>query len=72
MLDFIYHMTFRLLSNLISGVKCYNFVNIYTCSFVMDIITFPENMLSILLHGVISLPEATSKIICNIYGPRRE
>ena len=41
------------------GKKCYNFV------IVMDVITFPENLqttsgLSILLHGVISLPDAMS------------
>ena len=39
MLDSIYHMTLRLLLNLISGVKCYDFRNVD-----MHIITFPENM----------------------------
>ena len=41
----------------------------------MDVITFPENLLttsglSILLHGVISLPDATSYDKCrwNIFG----
>ena len=41
MLDSIYHMTLRLLWNLIFAVKRYNFV--YVRNIVMDIITFPEN-----------------------------
>ena len=36
MLESFYHMTLRLLLNLISGVKRYNFV-------IMDVITFPLN-----------------------------
>ena len=63
MLDSIYHMTLRLLWNLISAVKTLYFC--YVRNVVMDVITFPVNLyttsyLSILLHGVISLPDATS------------
>ena len=48
MLDSIYHMTLKLLKNHISCVKCYA-TYLKTAS-----------GLSILLHGVISLPDATS------------
>ena len=63
-LDSIYHMTLRLLLNLISAVKTLWFCH-YVRNVVMDIITFPDNRLStsglqILLHGVISLTDATS------------
>ena len=37
-LDSIYHMTLKLIKNLISAVKRHNFV------IVMDIITLPENL----------------------------
>ena len=59
MLDYFYRMALRLL--------CCK--TLYLCHYVrnvfMDVITFPENLqttsgLSILLHGVISLPDATS------------
>ena len=58
-LDSIYYMTLRLLWNLISGVKTYNFVIMYAT------LLWPVNLkttggLSILLHGVISLPDVTS------------
>ena len=43
MLDSIYHMTLRLPSNLISGVKKIRFCH-YVRNIIMDIITFPENM----------------------------
>ena len=64
MLDSIYHMTLRLLSNLISAVKTLYFCH-YVRNIVMDIITFPVNLkttscLSILLHGFISVPDTTS------------
>ena len=39
MLDSIYHMTIRLLLNLISEVKKIRF-----CPYTMDVITFPENL----------------------------
>ena len=59
MLDSIYQMTNTLKShfwrkNVI--LLC------YVRNVVMDVITFPVNLygLSILLHGVISLPDATS------------
>ena len=42
MLDFIYHMTLRLLWNLISGVKTLKLRH-YVRNVVMDVITFPEN-----------------------------
>ena len=43
MLDSIYHMTLRLLRNLISAVKTLTFCH-YVCNVVMDIITFPLNL----------------------------
>ena len=66
MLDSIYHMTSILLLNLISAVKTLYFCH-YVRNVVMDVITFPENLLttsglSILLHCVISLPGATFMI----------
>ena len=48
--DYIYHVTLRLLWNVISAVKRYTFVIMYT---VMDVIKFPVN-------EFISLPDATS------------
>ena len=64
MLDSIYHMAFRLLWNLISGVKTL-LLRHYVRNVVMDVIKFPVNRyttsgLQILLHGVISLPDVTS------------
>ena len=61
MLDSIYHMT---LKNCIFCVKTLRF-SLILRSVIMDVITFPENLLttsglSILLYGVISLPDATS------------
>ena len=44
MLDSIYHMTLRLLRNLISAAKRYNFVIMYATLLSMDVITFPENV----------------------------
>ena len=41
MLDTIYHMTLRLLLNLFSSVKKFQFCH-NACSVVMDVITFPE------------------------------
>ena len=43
MLDSIYHMTLRLLLNLISAIKTLKFCY-YVCNVVMGIITFPENL----------------------------
>ena len=68
-LDSIYHMTNTL--NLISGVKTLYFCH-YVLNVAMDVITFPVNLqttsgLSILLHGVISLPDATSYDKCRSY-----
>ena len=62
--DSIYHMTLRLLWNLISAAKKLKFCH-YVRNVVMDVTMFPENLLttsglSILLYGVISLPDATS------------
>ena len=45
MLDFIYYMTLRLLLNLISGVKALQFCH-YVRNVVMDVITFPVNLLT--------------------------
>ena len=43
MLDSIYHMTLRLLRNLISDVKPLKLC-VHVRNVVMDIITFPENL----------------------------
>ena len=61
MLDSIYHLTLRVLWNLISTVKKLKYCH-YVHNVAMDAITFPKATrgLSILLHGVISLPDATS------------
>ena len=74
MLDSIYYMKLRLPWYLISAVKSV-IIRLWTylltkfCHYVhkvvMDVITSPENMLTtsgllILLHGIISLPDATS------------
>ena len=61
---FYFQMALRLLSNLISAVKKLSFCH-YVRNVVLDVTTFPKNRLttsgiSILLHGVISLPDATS------------
>ena len=65
MLDSINHMTLKLLKNRIFGVKtsifCYLSRNV-----IMDVITLryqickPFSGFSMLLHGVISLPDVTS------------
>ena len=65
-LDSIYHMTLKHVKITLKShfwLKSYNFVIMYPK--FMDILTFPGNLkttsgLSILLHGVISLPDATS------------
>ena len=64
MLDSIYHMTLKLIKNHIFGVKTSRYCHLLR-NVIMDIITFSENLqttsgLLILLHGVISLPDATS------------
>ena len=43
MIESIYHMTLRLLLNLISAVKTLYFCH-YVCNVVMDVITFPVNL----------------------------
>ena len=43
MLDSIYHMTLRLLWNIISAIKTSYFCH-YVRNVVMDVITFPENL----------------------------
>ena len=43
MLDSIYHMTLRILRNLISGVEMLQFCH-YVHNVVMDVITFPVNL----------------------------
>ena len=45
MLDSIYHMTLRILRNLISGVETLQFCH-YVRNLVMDFITFLENLLT--------------------------
>ena len=42
-LDSIYHMTLRILQDLISDVKTLLFCH-YVCNVVMDVITFPEDL----------------------------
>ena len=44
MLDSIYHMTLRLLWNLISAVKNVVIMALHVHKVVMDFITFPENL----------------------------
>ena len=63
-LDSIYHRTFKFIKNQIFGVKMSRFCHLL-CNVIMDVITFPENLyttsgLSILLHSIISLPDASS------------
>ena len=43
MLDSIYHMTLRILLNLISSVKTLYLCH-YVCNVVMGVITFPVNL----------------------------
>ena len=64
MLDSIYHMTLKILKNFIFGVKTSRF-SLILHNVIMDIITFPRDLLTtsgllILLHGINSLPDATS------------
>ena len=60
MLDSVYHMTNTLKSHFWRK-KRYNFViTSYVRNDIVDVITFPASGLSILFHGVISLPDATS------------
>ena len=61
MLDSIYHMTLRLLYNLISAVK--SIINLSLCTqrcYGHQNVSPKICGLSILLHGIISLPEVTS------------
>ena len=63
MLDSIYHMTKKLFWNHIFGLKMLGLCQI--CDVKSHFMRFPENLkttrgLSILMHGVNSLPEATS------------
>ena len=61
MLDSIYHMPLKLLKNHILGVKTSRFCHLLR-NLIMDGIMLHTNLLtlSILLHGVISLPGVTS------------
>ena len=64
MLDSIYHMTFKILKKSHFSRENVNISSLLR-NVIMDVITFPINLyttsgLSILLHGVISLPDATS------------
>ena len=64
MLDSIYHMTLKLLKNRVFGVKTSRICHLLR-NIIMDVITLHTNLsttrgLTILLHGFISLPEATS------------
>ena len=43
MLDFIYHMTFKILKNCIFGVKTSR-ISLILRNVVMNVITFPENL----------------------------
>ena len=58
MLGSIYHMTLKILNNCFFGVKTSR-VSLILRNVIMDVIKFPVNLLSILLHGVISLSGAT-------------
>ena len=64
MLDSIYLMTLKILTNCTFGLKKSRF-SLILRNVITDVITFPENLLtasslSIFLHGVISLPDETS------------
>ena len=66
MSDSIYHVTLKVqcTETCMCGVKTSRF-SLILHIVIMDVIAFPENLLttsglSILLHGVISLPDATS------------
>ena len=43
MLDYIYHMTLKLLKNRIFGVKTSRFCHLLR-NVIIDVITFPENL----------------------------
>ena len=63
-LDSVYHMTLKLIKNLIWGVKMSRLCHLLR-NVIMDLIPVLQNLettsgLLILLHGVISLPDATS------------
>ena len=65
MLDYIYHMILKILKIAFLVRKRQDFPLFLICNVIMDVITIPENLyttssLSILLHGVISLPDVTS------------
>ena len=58
MLDSIYHMTIRLLLNHFFCVKMLKICHVYAA---LLLTSFPNvTKMSILMHGVISLPDATS------------
>ena len=64
MLDSIYHMTLKLLKNLISGMKMSRFLTSFTQRYNGRHVTLQTSLLTtsgllILLHGIISLPEVT-------------
>ena len=63
MLDSIYHMTLRLIKNRILGVQASRFCHLLR-NVIIDVITFTTSGLSISLHSVIPLPDATS---CDYY-----
>ena len=63
MLDSIYHMISTLIKNRIFGVKTSRFRHLLR-NFIIDVITFTTSGLSISLHSVISLPDAT---LCDNY-----
>ena len=69
MSDSIYHMILRSHCNFISGVICHA----QRCK-ICHFITLPENLyttsgLSILIHGVISLPDARAYDQINYFKP---
>ena len=84
MLDSIDHLTVKILISCIFGVKISRF-SLILFNVIMDVITFPENLLttsglSILMHGVISLPDAmscdkrikvTRSVIMNIFQKKK-
>ena len=71
MFDYMYHMTSKLLKTPICGVKTSIFYHLLH-NVIIDVITPRYKIckllvaLSILLHGVISLPAATQCDKCNI------
>ena len=82
MLDSIYHMTIKLLNNIIFGMQTSRICHLL-CKVIMDAlcnVTKSVNYLTskIIMHGVISLPDATNDnntyfcVACEAWLTRRD